>query len=67
VRVVRRTDGYYVQFCLDVNRLEQREPTGKTIGLDVGLSHFYTDSNGSKVENPRYLRKSEKALKRARS
>ena len=65
VRVVRRSDGYYVQFCLDIDRIEQREPTGKTIGLDVGLSHFYTDSNGNKVENPRYLRKSEKALKRA--
>ena len=60
VRVVRRCDGYYVQFCLDVDRLEQlRVPTGKTIGLDVGLSHFYTDSNGEKVENPRYLRRSE--------
>jgi putative transposase len=32
--------------------------------LDVGLNHFYTDSNGETVENPRYLRKSEKALKR---
>ncbi len=64
VRVVRRCDGYYVQFCLDVERQEQRQPTLKTIGLDVGLSHFYTDSNGTKVENPRYLRKSEKALKR---
>jgi putative transposase len=65
VRVVRRCDGYYAQFCLDVDRVTLREPTGKTIGLDVGLSHFYTDSNGEKVENPRYLRKSEKALKRA--
>lgn len=26
--------------------------------------HFYTDNRGNKVENPRYLRKSEKALKR---
>ncbi len=64
VRVVRRADGYYAQFCLDVERVEKREPTSKTIGLDVGLTHFYTDSNGEKVENPRYLRKSEKALKR---
>ena len=64
VRVVRRADGYYVQFCLDVERLEKREPTGKTIGLDVGLTHFYTDSDGKTVENPRHLRKSEKALKR---
>src|ERR687885_875054 len=64
VRVVRRADGYYVQFCLDVERVEKREPTGKTIGLDVGLTHFYTDSDGKTVENPRHLRKSEKALKR---
>ena len=62
VRVVRRADGYYAQFCLDVQRVEKREPTGKTIGLDVGLTHFYTDSDGSSVENPRHLRKSLKAL-----
>jgi putative transposase len=28
------------------------------------LSSFYTDSEGNKVDNPRHLRKSEKALKR---
>jgi putative transposase len=64
VRVVRRADGYYAQFCLDVERIEKRLPTGKTVGLDVGLNHFYTDSSGETVENPRYLRKSEKSLKR---
>jgi putative transposase len=37
---------------------------GKTIGLDVGQTHFYTDSDGQTVENPRHLRKSEKGLKR---
>jgi len=40
------------------------QPTGKTIGLDVGISAFYTDSDGNKVVNPKYLRKSEKSLKR---
>lgn len=64
VRVVRRADGYYTQFCIDQERIEKREPTFRTIGLDVGLTHFYTDSNGETVENPRHLRKSEKALKR---
>jgi len=63
VRVVRRADGYYAQFCLDIERVEKRLPTGKTLGLDVGLNHFYTDSSGETVENPRYLGKSEKALK----
>jgi putative transposase len=64
VRVVRRADGYYVQFCLDQERLEKREPTLKTVGIDVGLTHFYTDSDGQTVANPRHLRKSEKSLKR---
>jgi putative transposase len=50
VRVVRRADGYYVQFCLDVERVEKHEPTSHTIGLDVGLSHFYTDSDGKTVK-----------------
>ncbi len=26
----------------------------KTIGLDVGLTHFYTDSYGQTVDNPRH-------------
>lgn len=64
VRVVRRADGYYVQFCIDQERREEREPTFKTIGIDVGLNHFYTDSDGNTVPNPRHLRKSEKSLKR---
>ncbi|MGB6166783.1 MAG: transposase [Geitlerinemataceae cyanobacterium] len=64
VRVVRHADGYYAQFSIDHNRVEKRKPTGQTVGLDVGLVHFYTDSNGETVDNPRYLRKSERQLKR---
>lgn len=64
VRLVKRADGYYAQFCIAVDREVKVEPSKKVIGLDVGLNHFYTDSNGEKVENPRFLRKSEKALKR---
>ena len=64
VRIVRRSNGYYIQFCIDAERNIDLQPTGKTIGIDVGLNHFYTDNDGNQVENPRYLRKSEKALKR---
>jgi putative transposase len=28
------------------------------------LTHFYTDADGQTIENPRHLRKFEKALKR---
>ncbi|MEG4854494.1 transposase [Microcoleus sp. B5-D4] len=64
IRIVRRADGYHAQFCINVERKEELVPTGKVIGIDVGLNHFYTDSDGETVPNPRYLRKSEKALKR---
>jgi putative transposase len=64
VRLVKRADGYYIQFCIAVDRQETLHPTGRTIGLDVGLESFYTDSNGDKVENPRFYRTSEKKLKR---
>lgn len=63
VRLVRRADGYYVQFCIKTDRVKPLEPTGSMVGLDVGLADFYTDSNGEKVANPRHLRKSEAKLK----
>jgi len=65
VRLVKRADGVYVQFCIDTVRSENIEPTGNTIGLDVGLTNFYTDSNGETAPNPRFLRKGERKLKRS--
>jgi putative transposase len=47
-----------------VNRVEKHEFNNRMAGWDMGLNHFLTDSDGNQVENPRYLRKSEKALKR---
>ena len=64
VRVVRRHDGYYAQFLIDHKREENKELTLRQVGLDVGLSHFYTDSFGEKVDNPRFLRKDERKIKR---
>ena len=43
---------------------EFKQNNGKQIGIDVGLKEFYTDSNGNKVKNHKYLEKSEKKLKR---
>lgn len=64
VRVVRRHDGYYAQFLIDQLREENKELTGRQLGLDVGLNHFYTDSEGEKVDNPRFLRRDERKIKR---
>ena len=62
VRLVRRADGYYVQFLVNAENKVEVQPTGKAIGLDVGLKEFYTDSNGYKEPNPRFYREGEKRL-----
>lgn len=65
VRVVRRADGYYAQFCIDVERKEQHDFQNRMVGIDVGLNHFLTDSDGNTVDNPRHLGKAERSLKRS--
>ncbi len=64
VRLIRRADGYYCQFILSVDVKINIEPANSLIGLDVGLESFYTDQNGQKIDNPRFLRKGEKKLKK---
>ncbi len=63
VRLVRRADGYYVQFLVNAENKVDIELTGKMIGLDVGLKEFYTDSNGHAEPNPRFYRIAQKRLK----
>src|SRR4028118_2089669 len=65
VRLVRRADGYYCQFAIDIECLDIQPKTGKEIGLDVGLKSFYTDSNGHHEPNPKFLRTADKDIKHA--
>jgi putative transposase len=65
VRIVRRADGYFVQFAVQTERKIAHRSTGIQVGIDVGLQSFYTDSLGNTVANPRHYRKAEKKLKRA--
>ena len=64
VRIVRRADGYYCQFCIKTERRVEHVPTGKQLGIDVGLKAYVTDSDGETVANPRHYRKAEKKLAR---
>ena len=64
VRLVRRADGYYVQFLIRIDgEKADIQPTGRIVGLDVGISEFYTDSNGHTEPNPKFYRTGEKRLK----
>ena len=64
VRLIKRADGYYCQFCISVEVKEDMQPTGKAVGLDVGLEYFYCDSNKHQEPNPRFYRSGEKQLNR---
>lgn len=65
VRVVRKADGYHVQFCFDTERKEEGIYTGNVVGLDLGLKYFTKDQNDNAVIYPQFLRKSERRLKKA--
>ncbi|MDS1345779.1 RNA-guided endonuclease InsQ/TnpB family protein [Planktothrix agardhii] len=65
VRLIRRADGYYCQFCLNITVTDVQPRTGKEIGLDVGIESFYTDSNGHQEPNPKFLRKAETSIKKS--
>jgi putative transposase len=52
VRVIRRADGYYAQFCLDADRCEEGTYTGQVIGIDLGLKYFIKDQNDNQVTYP---------------
>jgi putative transposase len=51
-------------FCCDLGDAKA-EPNGlPAVGIDVGLLHFLTTSDGETVANPRFLRKQLPALRR---
>ena len=55
------TGKYFV--VLNVEFTPQPMPNmGGTIGIDVGIKEFYSDSNGKVVSNPKYLEKSMNKL-----
>jgi len=52
---------YYISILVDTE-IEQLDPVDKKIGVDIGLKEFAICSDGFRVDNPKYLRKSEKRL-----
>jgi putative transposase len=58
------TGKWYVCFNCD-NVPEKKLPeSDESIGLDVGIKSYLTDSEGNKVENPKFLKKALSKLRR---
>jgi putative transposase len=63
-----RRDGcgdWWVSFsCAGVPAKAYPHPETEVVGIDVGLSHFCTDTDGLHVANPKYYRKAQAELRR---
>lgn len=53
---------FYVSIRMETEVHKSRKTNGK-IGIDLGLKHFCTFHDGSKIENPRFLEHSLKKIK----
>lgn len=57
------TGEWFVSFSCDEVPKRMFSETTKVIGIDVGIKSFLVDSDGCKVENPLFLKKSLKVLR----
>jgi putative transposase len=55
---------WYASICVEQEAKEEINLTNNNIGIDVGIKDFLVTSNGEKIENPKFLEKSEKKLKK---
>lgn len=58
------TGDWDVSFSCEVN-VNPLAPRQEAIGIDVGIEHFATLSDGEEIANPRFFKRGEKALAKA--
>lgn len=63
--IKKDADQWYVSFSVEMDPKPPLEPTGLSVGVDVGLKSLITLSNGEQVEPPKFLRQSEVKLVKA--
>ncbi|GHC89286.1 transposase [Nocardiopsis terrae] len=57
-------DRYFASFVVQTDDAPL-PATENEVGIDLGLSHFAVLSDGTKVDNPRFLRRAERKLRKA--
>lgn len=62
--VIRTPSGKYFVVLNVEFEPKVKQNNGGSIGIDVGIKEFYSDSNGNIVSNPKFLEKSLKKLRR---
>ncbi len=65
VVVSREPDGrWFVSFAVDTSDPTQLPPSGRTVGVDLGIKDFAVLSTGERIANPRNMARHERGLKR---
>ncbi|MEU9834169.1 transposase [Streptosporangium sp. NPDC048047] len=65
VAIIKDAAGrYFASFVVEVSD-EPLSETVSEVGVDLGLTHFAVLSDGRKIDNPRFLRRAERRLKKA--
>lgn len=62
LRIKREADKWYACFTCEIET-QPPEPTGKEIGIDVGLASLLTTSDGEHIDNPRWYRNEQAKLR----
>lgn len=65
--ITKHGNKYHICICFEVNNEIPKKviAPNRSVGIDMGLEHFATLSNGTFIEYPKYLKKSENKLKLA--
>jgi len=53
---------YFVSICCTDVEIPQYLSTGSVVGIDLGIKEFAITSDGQHIDNPKYLKQSEKKL-----
>lgn len=62
--IKREGEHWYAVFACEIEAVQKLPYTDLAIGIDMGLKHFVTTSDGDTIENPRHFRKSHGLLKK---
>jgi putative transposase len=65
VVVSREPDGrWYVSFAIDAGPAARLPPSGRAVGVDLGITSLLASSDGEKIPNPRHLERRARNLAR---
>lgn len=61
--IKKEPTGYFIFITTDTTKNIQSKDESQVIGLDMGITHLFVDSNGQFINNPKHFKKYEQQLR----